>query len=381
MKSNPRADALETELRLRIGTGRYQPGERLPNRSYLIQQYGVSGSTLQKVFSRLIESNMVVSRGQLGTFVSQRQPKTYRFALVHPGSVAPETMPDRFIRACQAWSSKTEDEVRTFLLEPRRYTPDRSRLLSLAKGHELAGVLVLFDLYSDQVLQEIHEMGIPQVAISPSAGRELHVPSLDFDYYQFVKRCGDEMLRRPERRNWSPKQHRILIISNLGPQTIEGCIQLHNMDLKPTGIQLHKHWHLRVHAGSNVTVQCVLPHYLRGKSNQIPNTIIVTDDTFTEAVLQGVLDAGKYVPDDVVIYSHTNFPLSESQQSLPVEWIGFDMDWLIHHTIDMLRKCQGDEHVDRHSWIPAFVQNENRDPSASQAVFRSVNHEQLIRYD
>lgn len=61
---------LEEQLRFAIATGMLKDGERLPSIRELAQRLDVNVNTISKVYQRLQEQSLIVTRGPKGTFVS-----------------------------------------------------------------------------------------------------------------------------------------------------------------------------------------------------------------------------------------------------------------------------------------------------------------------
>jgi len=65
---------LEEQLRFAIATGMLNDGERLPSIRELAQRLNVNVNTISKVYQRLQEQNLIVTRGPKGAFVSSPFP-------------------------------------------------------------------------------------------------------------------------------------------------------------------------------------------------------------------------------------------------------------------------------------------------------------------
>lgn len=65
---------LEEQLRFAIATGMLKDGERLPSIRELAQRLDVNVNTISKVYHRLQEQNLIVTRGPKGAFVSSPFP-------------------------------------------------------------------------------------------------------------------------------------------------------------------------------------------------------------------------------------------------------------------------------------------------------------------
>jgi GntR family transcriptional regulator len=70
---DPLKTRLHRELKERIADGHYPPGIQLPSEAEMVEQYGVSRSTVRSALSALEAEGLIVRRWGVGTFVSDRQ--------------------------------------------------------------------------------------------------------------------------------------------------------------------------------------------------------------------------------------------------------------------------------------------------------------------
>lgn len=75
---------LHRELKNRIASGYYESGAQFPSEVELVEQYGVSRSTVRSALSALEAEGLIVRRWGVGTFVSESQ----RQRIAHPISEA-----------------------------------------------------------------------------------------------------------------------------------------------------------------------------------------------------------------------------------------------------------------------------------------------------
>lgn len=70
---DPLKSRLHRELKERIAGGHFPPGGQLPSEAELVEQYGVSRSTVRSALSALEAEGLIVRRWGVGTFVNDRQ--------------------------------------------------------------------------------------------------------------------------------------------------------------------------------------------------------------------------------------------------------------------------------------------------------------------
>lgn len=70
---DPLKTRLHRELKERIADGHYPSGIQLPSEAEMVEQYGVSRSTVRSALSALEAEGLIVRRWGVGTFVCERQ--------------------------------------------------------------------------------------------------------------------------------------------------------------------------------------------------------------------------------------------------------------------------------------------------------------------
>lgn len=70
---DPLKTRLHRELKERIADGRYPTGSQLPSEAEMVEEFGVSRSTVRSALSGLEAEGLIVRRWGVGTFVSDRQ--------------------------------------------------------------------------------------------------------------------------------------------------------------------------------------------------------------------------------------------------------------------------------------------------------------------
>lgn len=117
----PKYKRILEELRQNIGSGHHKPGERLPGETELGSRYGVSRLTIQRVFRELQDLGLIERRAGSGTYVlEQPQRDEHLFGLLIPGLGETEIFEPicqgmaRAGRACNhalLWRDSTHHEV------------------------------------------------------------------------------------------------------------------------------------------------------------------------------------------------------------------------------------------------------------------------------
>lgn len=75
---------IRADLESRILSGQWEPGFRIPYEHELMEQYGCSRMTVNKVLTALAESGMIERRRRAGSFVARQPPHLEQVALEIP---------------------------------------------------------------------------------------------------------------------------------------------------------------------------------------------------------------------------------------------------------------------------------------------------------
>lgn len=71
--STPKYQQLSQMLRRQVKTGRLKPGDRLPSFAEMRDQYGVSQTTIERVFNSLEQDGLIIREHGRGTFVAEKR--------------------------------------------------------------------------------------------------------------------------------------------------------------------------------------------------------------------------------------------------------------------------------------------------------------------
>ena len=91
----PKYQKIIDDLRENVRSGVLAPGERLPVREELMQQYGVTRATVNRAMAELLREGLLVATPRAGTYVAERNTGDEVAVVVHSTLVisAPMTAP------------------------------------------------------------------------------------------------------------------------------------------------------------------------------------------------------------------------------------------------------------------------------------------------
>lgn len=153
-------------LKADIQSGRWKPGETLPNEFQLAEEFGVSQGTVRKALDALAAEQVIERRQGRGTFVARHTAATVHFRFFrifdHEGQVQPDS---REIQV-RAGVSASAEERRTLDLPPK------AQVVRIDRIRTHAGKPIIAERIS-----------LPETTFKAVAERA-HVPNTLYDLYQ-----------------------------------------------------------------------------------------------------------------------------------------------------------------------------------------------------
>ncbi|MFG2480990.1 GntR family transcriptional regulator [Streptomyces fagopyri] len=130
--TSPRVQEIATDLRSRIDSGEFAPGEKLPSTRLLSEHYAISAQAIARVIALLKAEGVVEGKQGAGVFVREWQPLVYR-----PQSEFRRKAPDVdvFHSLLQA-EGRDGDQIIEVAVEPA--PPEVARRLQLDEGEQVA---------------------------------------------------------------------------------------------------------------------------------------------------------------------------------------------------------------------------------------------------
>lgn len=333
-------DAIVRHLRSLVVDGGLRPGERVPTRSEIEAQFGVSTMTVQRAFERVVAEGFLVVAGSSGTMVAVNAPHRHRYVLSFPGRIGD----DRWVRfwallasEAQRWGAGSESRVEVaYGIDPAIGAAEVLKLGAEVGDHRVAGIVFGSDPWTVIGTPLLDTPGIPRVAFSGITGNT-SVPgiSLGGDGTLLYARALERLVARGRRR--------IALITVPGlalPEQLATWRELlavrglaYDQGLVQVMEQKHAPWatHLAL-------------ALFRGPAEQRPDALIIADDNLVDHACAGLIQLGLRVPDDLDVIAHANFPLA-APAILPVTRLGFDVPQAFALAMDLLARQQRGEAV------------------------------------
>lgn len=333
-----RNEEIILDLRRRIVSGEFQPGNALPRRHELLSRYQASNVTVQRAVNQLAQEGFINSRGSKGMFVSDNPPNLFRFGVVLPPNhheleVNGDTQWRALERAIEE-ISRERPEYSFALYHIDRYSaPDLPEFRRLVEDLELgliAGVICSGPLNAE-ILLSLKPFRV--VLHSPPREDVIPAPVMKYNYRQLAQMAVERLLLRGASR--------VAIL--LAAQTTEKTVVDMEQCVRAGGIICRPEWvHGIHHLPEGVWEASRLIRLLRAPAQpERPDGLIVFNENLLPPVLTALRECGIVPGREMQIVSHCNIPLT---RELPegLDYIGFNAKSLLLHSVDRLRQSRSE---------------------------------------
>lgn len=356
MQPKPASPAAKQKLisdtvRQQIVRGQLPPGGRLPTQVQLVEQFQVSGVTVQRALDRLLREGFICTRGRLGTFVADRPPHLSHYALVFPDQPKRGEHRSRYYETLesQAFRLQRSGDRKISVLHglSGRHDEESSRqLLGDLRAHRLAG-LMLVNPESLEDVTLLEEPDTCRVAIMGNRVTGMQCPIVYPDMQGMID-LGLDALAKKGRKN--------LAVLTTVPVYKEIADHLRHA-AAARGMNLPEHW-----------LQIVPDAIVEGIRNNIllmmnpgagarPDAMFIVDDNLAEGAAMGLVDSNIRVPHDLEVVAHCNFPWL-APSVLPFQRVGFDTRKLLDAAVNVIDSQRRGEPSVPFTPIPAIFEEQ-----------------------
>ncbi|MFP4026810.1 MAG: substrate-binding domain-containing protein [Candidatus Brocadiia bacterium] len=357
---------LVREICQRIACGNFQPGSRLPTRTEFEDEFDLSSVTVQRAFDCLNEAGFVDPRGSNGTYVAERPPHLFSFALV---------MPEHPIRGCQpsfwqalAREASSIDNEGSYNLsvfwdvQINKKSADYQRLQQEVSEHRLGGIIFVSPPYyvsGSPILEEpIPHTGIMQEPITPDT------PVVAPDYRSFMEQALEYLQSRGRRTIGVVSASLPGAKSPFELEQWHQAIAGRNLTTSPRWTQFVDPW------CEQGVRNCV--HLLMSHPEDRPDGLIIGDDNLLPHATAGLIAAGMRVPAQVKVVTHANFPWP-TMAVTPVVRLGFDVRQILQSCIDNIVQQRQGKEAPAKTRIPAVFEHELKtDPGSNVEITSNI---------
>ncbi len=316
-----------------ILSGKYKPMEVLDKRSYFIKKYNTTPITVQRAFNNLIEYGFVTTKARVGTFVAERPPNLFRYALVFARDRKHADW-TRFWQLMIDNKSLVEKELNIDIeiyegLEYEEKSADYLRFLRDKQAGAFAGVIFTSELlnFPEEI---INNLDVPCVAISSS--REIdYISNINIDRDSFHRQLSEKIAQLGCVRA-------AFMVAEDYTLNREDNIKFHfnqnNLNYEEDFIQSFSvkepFWTKRF-----ISLMLKMPIDIQ------PDCFVVIDDNFLPNVFEQLIGDGKKPGKDIQVVSHANFPIDYDKYP-GVHFVGYDVIEILRTSSSVLRSGQSE---------------------------------------
>lgn len=341
-KKSPLEDGIVADLRRKIVAGILKPGTRLPTYVQLAKERKCAVDTVQRAMSRLIRDGFLVPRGGLGTFVMENPSHLHRYGVVFSVDPTDPRVWDRIkfqpflYREVVAMRGARERDIVPYLkVNGTPDSEDYQRLLDDIRNERLAGVV--FDapthLAKPHMSALLDTPGMPFVTIGEDT-LHANLSTVYLDRFKFVERALDYLLTR--------KRRRVALLAGSTSYYHDPLFGWFEHGVARRRMTTRPYWIQNMFPG--VSMWASNSTHLLMKATDIPNALIITDDTLVEHATTGLVDADVRIPQELEVVAHCNFP-AITPSMVPAKRLGFDVRQVLNTCLDVIDRRRRHEDV------------------------------------
>lgn len=338
---------ITAKLRERIVAGRYLPSSRLPTCQELEREFKASRMTVLKALDQLKRDEFIRTDGRRGTFVAERPPQLFRYAVVFS-----EHHLSRFSQALFQTTEVIQRETLRrlpsfFGVNGHTDVEDYERLVADVRAQRLAGMILVSQPSALSTTPLFEDPELPRVALveEPDVSGVASV-SLDSDSYicLAVEKLAELGCRR------------LGVLTN-AHQSVNWRARLETA-VQKSGMETRRGWML--------AADVRFPHWVLHSVAAIfdgavrPDGFLIADDHLVEPATKALMEMGVRVPADVRVMAHGNFPCLPASV-VPVTWLGFHARAVLDAACGVINVWR----KDGHSSAPVRVKAQFWDPDST----------------
>lgn len=302
-------------LRREIVAGQLQPGAQLPTRTELESRFHASRHTVQRAIDHLRRAGFVRVNGRQASYVSDRPPHLYRFALIFKSMPQHERWNSFFAgleRAATGYSGATGDSRFITVhhgVEDHLDNREMAQLRRDVQTRSLAGLFFPEHPFVTELARS--ELGTaPVIAcaaiMEPRAGDSMGTVYLESMWELAFAELAATGCRRVA-----------LLVAPIDTKPLLAGASRYGLTIRPE-------WVHRVCLDHPACAREVTHLLLAGRPGERPDGLFVADDNLVPYAQAGILDAGVRVPDELRVIAHSNFPWA-TPSALPAVRLGYDV--------------------------------------------------------
>jgi len=316
----------------------------------MVEEFGVSMTTVQRVLDTLVEDGFVHARPGAGTFVAEHPPHLCNYAVVIPSAGRWSRFYTALRKAARVVENGQTIRFREYFchgdVDSRA---DMARLGGDIRSHRLAGLILAGPAADFEGTPALDETDIPRVTFHYQSAYGL--PSVYSDLEHFLDRAIQYLVARGRRR-----------IAHLWvdfPAYLPSGLEEFEANLRERDdTEFRPYWIQPVPATRSFRAASYVVNLLMQlKGEDRPDALIIHDDNLVEHAVAGLLAAGVKVPQELEVVAQCNYP-SLAPSTLPLKRLGFDCRTILEEclrVIDMQHRGRTPPSMTK---IPAVFEDE-----------------------
>lgn len=334
-QSAPSSHRIVAHFKNLILDGKLRPGDRLPKRKELVDQFGGSQSTIQLAMDDLEEQGFIeILSRKSGTVVSKHLPHLTRYKVL---VAYPRTQRSSFLSTMREMaeeiSATSHRDISFFhLVADLQQTETLATFVREVEHNRLAGLIFLLMPVSFRRSPVLEAHGLPRVAIAP-VDQARGLPAIWIDYRDFFVRAIDLLKRRG-------CKHIALAAPDGWADTEQNLTSPFEQAMLDAGLRndprLQIFLPMNPHAAQH-TVSLMMQHVW----NNHCDGLIVADDHLLEPIGEGLLAAGAA---DLPLVCTANLP-NLPQCPMGVSLLPFEVKKLLLSACDYIDAIKGNRKV------------------------------------
>jgi len=369
-----------TQLRARIASGHYGPGERLPTIRQLVDDFGVSYVTAQRAMAQLVEEGFILNNRQNGTFVAERPPNRSRFAIVFPHRPVAHRPWSMYWAAMERAALELEGELGVEF--PIRYdieagahrTEDFEQLVNEVETDQLAGLIFAHSPHNLIGTPVLDHPGVPRVAV-------MTCPMIEG--VRAVSQCEDSWLERAMDQVKQVGRKRVAVLLAQGDSAPNGASQVFEKleaMAAQRGLTIYPHWIQSTSPLTPTWASHAIQAIFQGNAKSMPDALLITDDNLAADAQRGLVAAGVVGGSggsggsggQVYVITLCNWP-SPPSQVIPMWRLGLDARQMLDACMSVIQTEREGRSVEPLTLLPLVDEDQFRELEKSALADANEN--------
>lgn len=330
------------DIKLQIERGDLLPGDVFPTRAELAKHYVTARATVDKAFSELIRSGIVISGSGRRTVVAGRQESSVQIKTIGVLWNWTEEQEERGGDFLDVLFRGIREACSEFLLEVHFRSAPLHMWKDLIDGTTAQGLLVVRPDFADNaIIDVIQSSGIPVVLV-PGALDESPAPSVAADNAGGSAAAVEHL---------TSLGHRDIGFVGL-TATIPDHFERLSAFLRETGnrgITVHPEWIRIAHENKPTRFRDHLSDWL--SKDRHPSAVICSDFLMTLSVLGRLRELGLSVPNDVSVVTFDD-PAAAAQMDPALTAVSQPISRLGYRSVQRLLECIAGQEVPHSDRLP-----------------------------